>query len=63
MYDKINILKGDIDEIIYHLNMNGYKFYVARPNILFTFVEETDYVETILADHKVKYVKNDGENY
>ena len=59
MYDKITITKGDIDEVVEHLDMNGYCFERIGQN-LYVYSEETDYVETILVDHQCEYEVNDG---
>ena len=60
MYDKIEIIKGDANEIINHLKMNGYHFHETdNKNIIFVYEEETSYVETILYEHNCKYRIND----
>jgi hypothetical protein len=44
----------DLEELENHLSMNGYDFGIdKRRNLLFVFVEEVDYVETILADRSI----------
>ncbi len=44
----------DLEELENHLSMNGYDFGIDKSrNLLFVFVEEVDYVETILNDRNV----------
>ena len=44
----------DLEELENHLSMNGYNFGIDKSrNLLFVFIEEVDYVETILADRNI----------
>lgn len=44
----------DLEELENHLSMNGYDFGIDKSrNLLFVFVEEVDYVETILDDRNI----------
>lgn len=46
----------DLEELESHLSMNGYNFGIDKSrNLLFVFIEEVDYVETILADRNIVY--------
>ena len=46
----------DLEELENHLSMNGYDFGIDKSrNLLFVFVEEVDYVETILNDRNIIY--------
>lgn len=46
----------DFDELENHLSMNGYNFGLdRRKNLLFVYIEEVDYVETILEDRNILY--------
>ena len=46
----------DLEELENHLSMNGYDFGIDKSrNLLFVFVEEVDYVETILDDRNIIY--------
>ncbi len=58
MYDKLDIISGDINELCEYLDNNGYNFERINQN-LYVFEDETDYVETICAEHGVSYWKND----
>lgn len=52
------IIEGnaDINELENHLYMNGYNFGIDRNrSLLFVYVEEIDYVETILKDRDITY--------
>ena len=52
---------ADLEELENHLSMNGYDFGIDKSrNRLFVFVEEIDYVETILEDRNIIY---DVEEY
>lgn len=62
MYNKITVISGDIEELCNHLDMNGYNFERINQN-LYVDEEETDYVETIMADHDVDYLINDEMEY
>ena len=44
----------DLEELENHLSMNGYNFGIDKSrNLLFVYVEEVDYVETILNDRNI----------
>ena len=44
----------DLEELENHLSMNGYNFGIDKNrNLLFVYVEEVDYVETILNDRNI----------
>ena len=44
----------DLEELEDHLSMNGYNFGMDKSrNLLFVFIDEFDYVETILADRNI----------
>lgn len=46
----------DITELENHLSMNGYHFTIDRKKgLLFIFIEELSYVETILNDRNISY--------
>ena len=46
----------DLNEVENHLSMNGYSFGLDKSrNLLFVFIEEIDYVETILKDRNITY--------
>lgn len=46
----------DLNELENHLSMNGYNFGIDKKrNLLFVFIEELDYVLTILADRNIIY--------
>lgn len=62
MYNKITVISGDMEELCNHLDMNGYNFERINQN-LYVDEEETDYVETIMADHDVDYLINDEMEY
>ena len=45
---------ADLEELENHLSMNGYNFGIDKSrNLLFVFIDEFDYVETILADRNI----------
>lgn len=47
---------ADLEELENHLSMNGYDFGIDKNrNLLFVFIEEVDYVETILDDRNIIY--------
>lgn len=47
---------ADIEELENHLSMNGYNFGIDKKrNLLFVFIDEFDYVETILKDRNIVY--------
>ena len=47
---------ADLDELEIHLSMNGYDFGIDKDRkFLFVFIEEADYVETILSDRNIAY--------
>lgn len=58
----VGILLGvdtDFDELESHLSMNGYNFGIDKNRkLLFVFIEEVGYVETILEDRDVVYEVN-----
>lgn len=58
-YVRYELVDGtDTDELIKHLDMNGYRFgFDSRSNALFVWDEEADYVETILEDRSIFYEK------
>lgn len=44
----------DLEELEKHLSMNGYNFGIDKSrNLLFVFIDEVDYVETILNDRNI----------
>lgn len=44
----------DLEELEKHLSMNGYNFGIDKNrNLLFVFIDEFDYVETILNDRNI----------
>ena len=44
----------NLEELENHLSMNGYNFGIDKSrNLLFVYVEEVDYVETILNDRNI----------
>ena len=44
----------DLEELENHLSMNGYNFGIDKSrNLLFVYIEEVDYVETILNDRNI----------
>lgn len=46
----------DMEELENHLSMNGYDFGIDKNrNLLFVFIDEVDYVETILEDRNIVY--------
>ena len=46
----------NLNEVENHLSMNGYSFGIDKSrNLLFVFIEEIDYVETILTDRNIIY--------
>lgn len=46
----------DLDELENHLSMNGYNFGIDKNrNLLFVFIDEFDYVATILSDRNIIY--------
>ena len=46
----------DMEELESHLSMNGYDFGIdKRRHLLFVFIEELAYVETILEDRNIYY--------
>ena len=48
--------EADIEELENHLSMNGYNFGMDKKrNLLFVYVEEIDYVESILLDRDIDY--------
>lgn len=49
----------DLEELENHLSMNGYNFGIDKNrNLLFVFIEEVDYVVTILDDRNIDYSVN-----
>lgn len=60
MYYKLTVIKGDIDELCNHLDMNGYSFERINQN-LYVYEEEIDYVATICKDHGISYWINESE--
>lgn len=56
-YIMYRLAKGnDTDELTHHLSMNGYRFgFDPKSNALFIYEDETEYVETIMHDRKIKY--------
>ena len=50
----------DIDELEKHLSMNAYNFGIDRKRgYLFAYIEEIDFVESILLDREIKYTMTD----
>ncbi len=46
----------DLEELENHLSMNGYNFGIDKSkNRLFVYIDEIDYVETILKDRNIIY--------
>ena len=46
----------DLEELESHLSMNGYDFGIDKSrNLLFVYIEEVDYIETILDDRNINY--------
>lgn len=46
----------DLEELESHLSMNGYEFGIDKiRKLLFVFIDEIDYVETILIDRNIDY--------
>lgn len=46
----------DFDELDNHLSMNGYYFGIDKKrNLLFVYIEDVAYVETILDDRNIDY--------
>ena len=46
----------DVQELVYHLSMNGYDFGIDKSRcLLFVLVDDVDYVETILDDRNILY--------
>lgn len=46
----------DVNELENHLSINGYDFGIDKKrNLLFVYIEEVDYVETILEDRNISY--------
>lgn len=46
----------DLEELERHLSMNGCDFGIDKSrNLLFVFIDEVEYVETILNDRNVVY--------
>ena len=48
-------VKGNMDEVIEHLSMNGYTFDTNGEDVLFIYDEEIDYVITILDDRNIEW--------
>ena len=47
---------ANFDELENHLSMNGYYFGIDKKRcLLFVYIEEVDYVETILEDRNITY--------
>ena len=52
----IHDIYADLNELENHLSMNGYDFGLdAKRRVLFVYIDEIDYVETILADRNIDY--------
>ena len=48
--------KADLKELENHLSMNGYDFGIDKTRrVLFVFIEEVEYVETILEDREIDF--------
>ena len=46
----------DLEELEEHLSMNGYDFGIDKNrNLLFVFMDEVSYVETILEDRNIHH--------
>ena len=46
----------DLEKLENHLSMNGYDFGIDKSrNLLFVYIEEVDYIETILDDRNINY--------
>ena len=55
-YVALRLLPCDTAELKQHLSRCGYDFYLCEvPLQLFVFIEEVDYVMTILDDRGIKY--------
>ena len=47
---------ADLSELENHLTMNGYDFGIdTKRRVLFVFIDELAYVETILTDRNIDY--------
>lgn len=59
-YVRIDIRPGtDLTELEEHLSMNGYHFGIDKGrSLLFVYLDELDYVETILEDRDIIYDVN-----
>lgn len=59
-YVRIDINPGtDLTELEEHLSMNGYHFGIDKNRyLLFVYLDELDYVETILEDRDIVYDVN-----
>jgi hypothetical protein len=59
-YVRIDINPGtDLTELEEHMSMNGYHFGIDKNrHLLFVYLDELDYVETILEDRYVVYDVN-----
>lgn len=55
LFYAVRIKNGKMSKITEYLAMNGYTYDTNGEDILFVYVEEIDYVVTILDDHDVKY--------
>lgn len=50
----------DTIELLSHLSMNGYEYgFDAKQNALFVLEDEASYVETIMADRKIIYIRKE----
>ena len=55
-YVALRLLPCNTYELKNHLAMNGYRFILhENPLILFVFIEEVDYIMTILDDRGIRY--------
>lgn len=51
-----NASETDLENLDAHLSMNGYNFGMDKERkLLFVFVEEVDYIETILTDRNFRF--------
>ena len=52
----IHDIDADLNELENHLSMNGYDFGLdEKRRMLFVFIDELSYVETILTDRNIDY--------
>ena len=52
----IHDIDADLEELENHLSMNGYDFGIDKKRrVVFVFIDELSYVETILEDREIDY--------